>query len=312
MKSPKKTPQSARLRVPAGIYRHDVTLTVDGVMVGLLKRGSKLHAAHRKLSKEEVIAHGRRALEAAIHRAIDAEQTLELGAYKQDWIDAQHAAERARNSLLAFIKTLVPGSTDRYTSRLKEALVPAMMDFRLNHPAARDLPPRGIEDDYEETSYDDELASIYEKHHPEDSERPEEVPQQTSKPERKGAEAFSRRLELARADSTFIYSAYEVLAGFVDHAEETSKRIGLNRPNPGAPAKKAFVALLADVWSYLTGGRPGTQPERSPFLDFVRAAWVDAGGDENEEFAYTIRRLIDEMPDRSGEDLTNSKRPYWL
>lgn len=77
--------------------------------------------------------------------------------------------------------------------------------------------------------------------------------------------------------------------------------------NLGEVAKVAFVFTMAELWMFMSGKRPGSGPNRNPFLRLVADAWEDVGGGPDESFAQALRQTLKRLTNESVES-----PPSWL
>lgn len=99
------------------------------------------------------------------------------------------------------------------------------------------------------------------------------------------------------------------------HERSMADALVLWRQNPGKPEHRIFAATLSEMWIFLTGKRPGTNPahDKNPFLRFVTAAWIDVfGHDENSEDPAFVGALTAlSFSDYQNSQIT-SKGPDWI
>jgi hypothetical protein len=106
---------------------------------------------------------------------------------------------------------------------------------------------------------------------------------------KKGSKNLRSLREDANSDAHILWRSRDVLKKISEDAKHRQKAIAEVRQNPGDPDKRVFVHTLAEVWCILFGERPPLTPEKNPFLDFVRAAWTDAGQRSGEDFTRALR-----------------------
>jgi hypothetical protein len=117
----------------------------------------------------------------------------------------------------------------------------------------------------------------------------------------------------AEKDAAILWAAREIAQRLEAAASRKEARARIGRQNPGKPDHVAFLRTLAEAWVYLTGSRPGSNPDHSknPFLQFSALAWADVFGPEAPpEFTGALRQL----PDWSAFQLSQlkSRGPLWL
>jgi hypothetical protein len=86
----------------------------------------------------------------------------------------------------------------------------------------------------------------------------------------------------ARRDAFILWSAKRLVKLLsADVERRQSEFVQANKYSPGGD-RHEFVFVLYEAWVFLTGKRPGTNPDigRNPFLRFVNAAWRDWKGDD--------------------------------
>ncbi|KQM34606.1 hypothetical protein ASF03_21395 [Rhizobium sp. Leaf68] len=117
----------------------------------------------------------------------------------------------------------------------------------------------------------------------------------------------------AQADAAALMRAHELLVQYADYARSKGDNLTKGRQHPGKPGKAAFVLSLAESWIWLTGRIPGkgTQEDKNPFIDFLAAAWKDAG-EEEEDFIHPTRQAVDELSIRFSKESLDKFKPYWL
>ena len=91
------------------------------------------------------------------------------------------------------------------------------------------------------------------------------------------------------------------------------RALSASKKNEGEAAKAAFVGALGEAWVALTGRYPGTSDGRhNPFLDFICAAWDDAGGSTTKtNFVRAMRSARDQAATRY-PSLDFPTEPVWL
>ncbi len=121
--------------------------------------------------------------------------------------------------------------------------------------------------------------------------------------------------ERSMADALVLWNAREVIERLKNAAERKEARVRRGRQNPGKPEHRIFAATLSEMWIFLTGKRPGTNPahDKNPFLRFVTAAWIDVfGHDENSEDPAFVGALTAlSFSDYQISQIT-SKGPDWI
>lgn len=115
----------------------------------------------------------------------------------------------------------------------------------------------------------------------------------------------------AQADAAALMRVNELLSQFAEYAAAKGDSLTKGRQHPGKPGKAAFVLSLAESWIWLTGRIPGKGAEDNPFLDFVAAAWKDAGED-NEDFIHAMRHSVQQLSARFSKESLEKFRPNWL
>lgn len=119
------------------------------------------------------------------------------------------------------------------------------------------------------------------------------------------------RSAAAADDATTLFAADALLHKLAVHSRRAASRIRSGRSNPGDPIKLAFVSILAEGWMYLTGRKPGMQPERNPFLDFTSYAWDDACGPSDKNFHRQVRAVVASLP-KTVDPSSMQYRPPWF
>jgi hypothetical protein len=102
--------------------------------------------------------------------------------------------------------------------------------------------------------------------------------------------------ESAKADATTLWHTREILLRLEKTADSKELRVRHGKQNPGKPEHRVFTKNLAEMWVFLTGTKPGVNPNRknNPFLRFVTTAWSDVfgdGQDDNQHFIGALRGL---------------------
>jgi len=127
--------------------------------------------------------------------------------------------------------------------------------------------------------------------------------------------ARERHLQ-AEKDASILWAARETVLRLKEAAPREEARVREGRQNPGKPDHAAFLRTLAEAWVYLTGRKPGSNPNHSknPFLRFSALAWADVFGPQKEhdpEFSGALKQL---RPDWSAFQLSQLKSngPSWL
>jgi hypothetical protein len=94
-----------------------------------------------------------------------------------------------------------------------------------------------------------------------------------------GYAAMTRR---ARRDAIILWSAQRLLKLLAADIERRRSEFAQASMYSTAGDRHEFVFVLYEAWVFLTGARPGTNPDidRNPFLRFVVAAWRDWKGDD--------------------------------
>jgi hypothetical protein len=105
----------------------------------------------------------------------------------------------------------------------------------------------------------------------------------------KGPQKLKSLRESSYSDANILWRSRVVLRQISEDAKRRQKAIAQVRQNPGDPEKRVFVLALAELWCTLFRKKPPLSPENNPFLDFVRAAWIDAGQDSEENFSRALR-----------------------
>jgi hypothetical protein len=107
--------------------------------------------------------------------------------------------------------------------------------------------------------------------------------------------------DLARHDGECLWKVregLEVLARLTSAAASKEVRVRRNRPPATKLENTAFATPLFEGWRLITGAEPGKNPtpEKNPFLVYVRTAWVDVFGqnenrDDDPQFIGALRSL---------------------
>ncbi|TQN61024.1 hypothetical protein FLX27_15265 [Agrobacterium tumefaciens] len=124
-------------------------------------------------------------------------------------------------------------------------------------------------------------------------------------------ESITEKNRLAESDAAALVTANEFLLQYADFAKGKSDHLTTGRQHPGKPGKAAFVTTLAESWIWLTGRIPGKGLENNPFLEFVDAAWKDAGEDK-EDFIHAMRQAVDDLKTRIPKEKIETFEPAWL
>jgi hypothetical protein len=121
--------------------------------------------------------------------------------------------------------------------------------------------------------------------------------------------------KMSEDDALTLWNAREIIKRFAQAAARKEARVRQGRQNPGNPEHRIFAKTLAEMWIFLTGKRPGSNPahDRNPFLRFVAAAWIDVfGHDENSEDPTFVGALAAlSFSDYQISQIT-SKGPDWI
>jgi hypothetical protein len=85
----------------------------------------------------------------------------------------------------------------------------------------------------------------------------------------------------ARRDAIILWSAKRLIKLLAADTERRRSEFVQESKYSPAGDRHEFVFVLYEAWVFLTGERPGTNPniEQNPFLRFVTAAWRDWKGD---------------------------------
>ena len=86
----------------------------------------------------------------------------------------------------------------------------------------------------------------------------------------------------ARRDAIILWSAKRLIKLLAADTERRRSEFAQASKYSPAGDRHEFVFVLYEAWVFLTGARPGTNPniDRNPFLRFVAAAWRDWKGDD--------------------------------
>jgi hypothetical protein len=105
--------------------------------------------------------------------------------------------------------------------------------------------------------------------------------------------------DLARHDGECLWMAREILERVAAAAPIKDARARKARPRETKPEELAFATPLFECWRSITGVRPGKNPtpEKNPFLRYLRTAWVDVCGqnedrDDDPDFIGALRVLL--------------------
>lgn len=115
----------------------------------------------------------------------------------------------------------------------------------------------------------------------------------------------------ASEDANNLWLGRVALKQISDDAQHRQKEIAQMRQNPGDPDKRVFVHTLAEAWCTLFGEPPLHSPENNPFIDFVRAAWKDAGQNPETDFSRALRSAHKAIT-VNDLDILTSVGPDWL
>jgi len=86
--------------------------------------------------------------------------------------------------------------------------------------------------------------------------------------------------ERASHDGVILWEAREIAKRLEDAATRKDMRVRKGRKNDPKPKHREFAIPLAEMWVYLTGQTPGSNPDenKNPFLRFCAAGWIDVFG----------------------------------
>jgi len=126
----------------------------------------------------------------------------------------------------------------------------------------------------------------------------------------KGPQNIRALRDTARSDANILWSGRIVLRQIAEDAKRRQIAIAQARQNPGDPDKRIFVLTLAEAWCSLFSARPPLSPEKNSFLDFVRAAWGDAGQGTEEDFFQALRSARKAIS-ATDFDFLSSDGPDW-
>jgi hypothetical protein len=119
----------------------------------------------------------------------------------------------------------------------------------------------------------------------------------------------------ASREASALWEACEIVERLANAAPIKEGRVRKGRRNDGKPDHRVFAETLAEMWIFLTGEKPGSNPDqdKNPFLKFVAAAWVDAFGhaedSEDPTFVGALASLSFNDEQISG---LKSQGPYWI
>ena len=120
----------------------------------------------------------------------------------------------------------------------------------------------------------------------------------------------------AGKDAVTLWDAREAATRLKEDASRKEARVRKGRQNDGKPDQAAFLRPLAEAWIYLTGCKPGSNPNhsRNPFLQFSAIAWVDVFDPKEERDQPEFTGALRQLPDWSAFQLSQlkSRGPLWL
>src|SRR5262249_13095701 len=121
--------------------------------------------------------------------------------------------------------------------------------------------------------------------------------------------------KMADDDALTLWNAREIIERLAQAAARKEARVRQGRQNPGKPEHRIFAKSLTEIWIFLTGKMPGTNPayDKNPFLRFVAAAWIDVfGHDENSEDPTFVGALAALSFSDYQISQIKSKGPDWI
>jgi hypothetical protein len=127
-------------------------------------------------------------------------------------------------------------------------------------------------------------------------------------------EGSAQELHLqAEKDAGILWAARETSHRLKGAASRKEARVRKGRQNPGKPDHAAFLQPLAEAWVYVTGSKPGSNPDplMNPFLRFSMLAWKDIFDPNGApDFIGALRQLPEWSENRIR--LLTSIGPFWL
>lgn len=125
----------------------------------------------------------------------------------------------------------------------------------------------------------------------------------------------------ARRDAIILWSAKRLIKLLAADTERRRSEFAQASNYSLAGDRHEFVFVLYEAWVFLTGARPGTNPDidRNPFLRFVAAAWRDWKGDDaswvDEDTEISFVKSLNVARARLTDPqcaLVRSEGPKWL
>ena len=269
------------LRQPKNLYSLDVHLRIDDAIDGLFRADRKSVRIHKRIPTQAAgVAFGRRALEVAILSALNAKEKLEAGQHADDFREGAEVFSKAATAIRDALKYM---ARDPSVGEKSKDWKP-----RKPYPDCGTQPLVGI------------LRQYY--RHVTTQENDRQKVRQTDLSEASG---------YAEQAAWFLSTTDEIMHGLAGFCRQMEAEIRHDRANPGAPEKMAFISILVEAWLFLTGRRPGRQPDRNPFLDFALLAWEDAAGGSEESFHHQLKIALDALPEDINANADDFPEPWW-
>ena len=117
----------------------------------------------------------------------------------------------------------------------------------------------------------------------------------------------------ARRDAIILWSAKRLIKLLAADTERRRSEFAQASKYSPAGDRHEFVFVLDEAWVFLTGARPGTNPDidRNPFLRFVAAAWRDWKGDNASWVDKDTQISFEQSLNAARARLTNFNARRW-